>query len=250
MFLQMKKAKYKDIRKNKQTYNGTKIPFDQSYFWEQHNIQGLFRVGVTPSLATDEIWVRFLISACGRVVVTRPRWMVFSEYSDFFNHICPGNADICALQNQIWAASQPNQQNDLCAQQRLRWAWASAQSDQSSQCTKWVATDPSFLHADSEDSDQTGRTSRLICVFAGRIGHFVGFVMWWLICALQNQFVSSVVKVKYPCIVFKKYSSVFRENRCPPSPKPVYGGNSSHEAVILKIRSRSPKSNKLLILSD
>ena len=48
----------------------------------------------------------------------------------------------------------------------------------------------------------------------------------------------------------KKYSSVFRENRCPPPPKPVYGGNFSHEAVTLKIRSRSPKSNKLLILSD
>ena len=36
-----------------------------------------------------------------------------------------------------------------------------------------------------------------------------------------------------------KYSSVFRENRCPPPPKPVYGGNFSHEAVTLKIRSRS-----------
>ena len=48
----------------------------------------------------------------------------------------------------------------------------------------------------------------------------------------------------------KKYSSVFRENRCPPPPKPVYGGKFSHEAVTLKIRSWSPKSNKLLILSD
>ena len=48
----------------------------------------------------------------------------------------------------------------------------------------------------------------------------------------------------------KKYSTVFRENRCPPPPKPVYGGKFSHEAVTLKIRSRSPKSNKLLILSD
>ena len=39
----------------------------------------------------------------------------------------------------------------LCAQRRLRSAWASAQSDQSSLCTHWVAKDPSFLHADSED---------------------------------------------------------------------------------------------------
>ena len=47
-----------------------------------------------------------------------------------------------------------------------------------------------------------------------------------------------------------QYSSVFRENRCPPPPKPIYGGNFSHEAVTLEIRSWSPKFNKLLILSD
>ena len=35
-------------------------------------------------------------------------------------------------------------------------------------CAQWVAKDPRFLHADSEDSDQTGRMSRLIWVFAGR----------------------------------------------------------------------------------
>ena len=47
-----------------------------------------------------------------------------------------------------------------------------------------------------------------------------------------------------------EYSSVFRENRCHTPPKSVYGGNFSNEAVTLKIRPRSPKSNKLLILSD
>ena len=35
-------------------------------------------------------------------------------------------------------------------------------------CIKSVAKDPSFLHVDSEDSDQTGRMPRLIWVFAGR----------------------------------------------------------------------------------
>ena len=33
---------------------------------------------------------------------------------------------------------------------------------ESSLCTKWVVKDPRFLHADSEDSDQTGRMPRLI----------------------------------------------------------------------------------------
>ena len=39
---------------------------------------------------------------------------------------------------------------------------------ESSQCAQWVAKVPSFPHADSEDSDQTGRIPRLIWVFSGR----------------------------------------------------------------------------------
>ena len=38
---------------------------------------------------------------------------------------------------------------------------------ESSLCAQWVAKDPSFLHADSEDSDQTGRITWLIWVLAG-----------------------------------------------------------------------------------
>ena len=39
---------------------------------------------------------------------------------------------------------------------------------ESSLCAQWVAKDPSFLHADSEDADdQTGWMFRLIWVFAG-----------------------------------------------------------------------------------
>ena len=38
---------------------------------------------------------------------------------------------------------------------------------ESSLCAQWVAKDPRFPHADSEDSDQTGRMPRLIWVFAG-----------------------------------------------------------------------------------
>ena len=34
----------------------------------------------------------------------------------------------------IWTAARQNQQNDMCAQRRLRSAWASAQSDQSLLC--------------------------------------------------------------------------------------------------------------------
>ena len=46
----------------------------------------------------------------------------------------------------------------------------------------WVAKDPCFLHTDSEGSDQTGQMPRLIWVFAGRTGHYVGFVMRRISC--------------------------------------------------------------------
>ena len=49
-------------------------------------------------------------------------------------------------------------------------------------CAQWVAKDQRFLHADNEDSDQTGRMPRLIWVFPGHTCHFVGFFMRRLIC--------------------------------------------------------------------
>ena len=61
--------------------------------------------------------------------------------------------------------------------QCIRPVWS-----KSSLCTQWVAKDPSFLHADSENSDNTRRMPRLIWVFAGGTFHFVGFVMHRLKC--------------------------------------------------------------------
>ena len=53
-------------------------------------------------------------------------------------------------QSHKWAEARQNQQNDRCAQQRLRSARTSTQSDQSSLCTRRVAMDPNLLQADSE----------------------------------------------------------------------------------------------------
>ena len=103
---------------------------------------------------------------------------------------------------EIWASAWQNQQNDICAQRRLRSAWASAESDQSSLCAPWLAKDPMFLHVDSENYEQTGRMPRLIWVFAGRTGHFVGFVMLHLIgscwlCWLQHFWWKMMSKLPY-----------------------------------------------------
>ena len=79
----------------------------------------------------------------------------------------------------------------VCAKRRLRSAWASAQSDQSSICAQWVAKDPRFLHADREDSDQTGRMPRLIWVFTGRTAILLvlscrgSFITWYLPACIQ-----------------------------------------------------------------
>ena len=83
----------------------------------------------------------------------------------------------------IWAASWQSQQNDLCAQQRLRSTGASAQSDQYSLCAQWVAKDPSFLHADSKDWSDWAEMPRLICLCWAHC-HFVGFIMLRLILML------------------------------------------------------------------
>ena len=69
-----------------------------------------------------------------------------------------------------WAGS--NENNHLkylsCLMTKsTKWLYAQQRLRESSLCTQWVAKDPSFLQADSEDSDQTGRMPRLICVFAG-----------------------------------------------------------------------------------
>ena len=41
-----------------------------------------------------------------------------------------------------WAAARQKHQNDLCAKRRLRYAWASAQSDHSLRCSHGETSDP------------------------------------------------------------------------------------------------------------
>ena len=62
----------------------------------------------------------------------------------------------------IWAATWQNNKLTVCpAKTGIRPVWS-----ESSLCAQWIAKGPIFLHADSEDSDQTGRMPRLIWVFA------------------------------------------------------------------------------------
>ena len=68
------------------------------------------------------------------------------------------------LQRLKWAASWQIQQNGMCAQRRLRPAWASPQSDQSSLSAWTNLRSLNTKWAHSEDSDQTGWMPRLLCL--------------------------------------------------------------------------------------
>ena len=91
------------------------------------------------------------------------------------------------IASENWQLSRPMTKPTkwLCAQRKLWSDWADLRSawaicpvwSDFSLCAQWVAKDPSFLHVDSKDSDQTGRMPRLIWFFAGCTCQFVGFVM-------------------------------------------------------------------------
>ena len=70
-------------------------------------------------------------------------------------HVHPAKTQISLGIHPVWSVQ--NQQNGVCAQWRLRSAWASIQSDQSSR-SAWRNLGFLATHwAHSEDSDQTGR---------------------------------------------------------------------------------------------
>ena len=132
----------------------------------------------------------------------------------------------------------------LCAQGRLRSAWASAQSDPSLLCPQWVAKDSSFLHADSKDwSDWVDAQANLslrwehmpFCWFCGEAAHLwfwesetiVGSVNWFFVINHQGQlFFNNMVCVCFqlngpfvfpmPVVICKRCLCIFqpRQNQC------------------------------------
>ena len=127
------------------------------------------------------VWPTFLLMNVFIALKGSHFWCLFLAMRLIF---CSHQTTIFSfLHTYIWAASWQNQQNGMCAQWKLGSAWASPQSDQSS-LSAWRKLGSLATHwVHSEDSDQTGRMPRLIWVFTGHTGHFVGFVMRRLIWA-------------------------------------------------------------------
>ena len=81
----------------------------------------------------------------------------------------------------IWVASWQNQQMSVRPAKTqislgIRPIWS-----ESSLCAQWVAKDPSFLHADSEDSDQ--------------IWVFVGYTVTLLVLSCRGSYVFVVIRI-------------------------------------------------------
>ena len=75
---------------------------------------------------------------------------------------------------KIWATAWQNRQYDarpakIQTSLGIRLVWS-----ETLLCALWVAKGPMLFHAVNEYSEQSGRTYRLIWVFAGRTCHFVG----------------------------------------------------------------------------
>ena len=105
------------------------------------------------------------------------KWLGFNFRYIFFCNTCSEYLIlVCFITAQLpqyyrWSEFEPRldkTKKRVCAQRRLRSTWTSAKSDQSSLCVQWIAKDPRFHHADSEDADQTGRMPKLIWGFAER----------------------------------------------------------------------------------
>ena len=75
----------------------------------------------------------------------------------------------------------------------------------SSLCAQWITKDLSFLHADSEDSDQTGRMPRLIWVFAGRT--VILLVLSWGGSILKLSICRENIEEMSLCVVWSRTNS-------------------------------------------
>ena len=86
----------------------------------------------------------------------------------------------------------------LVRRAKTQTAWASAQTHQSSLCAQWVAKDPRCLHADSEDSDQTGWTQSEAQADLSSLGacHFYWFVELWLKCKIPKTLLQTLSRSK------------------------------------------------------
>ena len=98
------------------------------------------------SLGIRPVWSESSLSVWRKIGSLATHW-AHSEDSDQSGHpgrtvillVLPWDGSVYLALLNSWACARQNQQNDMCAQRRLRSVWASVQSDQSSLCAQLVA---------------------------------------------------------------------------------------------------------------
>ena len=140
----------------------------------------------------------------------------------------------------------------MYAQWRLRSAWASTQSDQYTLCALWVAKDPSFLHADSEDSDQTGRMPRLIWVFAGYT-----LILLVLSCHGSNEFKIrtgqcgwGLLGVAYDCLIVTAMVVSYKNSKNHPKVHSIHTKWLFEKDSWFNLKNITIKQNKPITVQD
>ena len=84
---------------------------------------------------------------------------------------------------------------------------------ESSLCAQWVAKDPSFLHADSEDwSDRANAQADLSLHW--QYNHFVGFLMSWL-KSVQTSLLNNMIAILFIAVPIVEIKQMLVGKDCP-----------------------------------
>ena len=94
----------------------------------------------------------FKVSSCGQRKLWSDCADAQADLSSLGAHVRSYVFSLCdSHRHKKWASARQNQKkkkkkkNGMCAQRRLRSAWASAHWSESLLCAQWIAKDPSFL---------------------------------------------------------------------------------------------------------
>ena len=156
--------------------------------------------------------------------------------------------------NTIWATSWQNKQNDMCAQQTQISLGIRQVGSESSLCTQWIAKNPSFLHADSEDwthwadaqADLSLRCLHMsVCWFCHVAAHlyFHCFQCTWLYCQEnRTYYLDRVKRIWYllPMRAVKVQASLRIRAVSPEPPLLAHTSSDSRGTFRQKARSLAP----------
>ena len=109
------------------------------------------KMAVHPAKTQISLGIRLVwseSSLCAQWVAKDPRFLF--EFFYLFPYLNPLHWDLCRDMTKPTKMAVHPAKTQISLGIRLVWS-------ESSLCAQWVAKDPRFLHADSEDSDQTGR---------------------------------------------------------------------------------------------